>query len=52
MTEHKRCPFCGSNNIVEVKPQWGLCPDCEGNFHMIVLKSDDERSYATEGLRS
>lgn len=31
---HERCPYCGSYNIKEVKPLFGVCIDCEGSFHM------------------
>ena len=38
---HKICPFCGSKNIEEIKPKWGICNNCEGNFHMIPLPYPD-----------
>ena len=38
--KHEVCPSCGSNDIKEIKPQWGICFNCEDNFHMIPL--DDE----------
>ena len=31
---YERCPSCGSRNIKEIKPKWGICLDCEDNFHM------------------
>jgi len=43
MRKHERCPYCGSRNIEEVKPNWGICYDCYGNFHMIPLSVKQEK---------
>jgi len=37
---HERCPECGSKNIKEIKPKWGICFDCHANFH-IEYEIDD-----------
>jgi len=38
---HLVCPYCGSINIEEIKPNWGICHECEDNFYMIPKSLTD-----------
>ena len=49
---HEVCPFCGSRNITEFKPNWGLCDDCLGQFHMETLVEEAGCLYAFSGCKA
>lgn len=38
---HVCCPDCGSKQIEEIKPNWGICYNCESNFYMIPKSLTD-----------